>query len=91
MPSMFRLDYISCLLTVASTVLVGRRMWQGLIIAGVNSLIICCDRPANRATRIHPGKPVLCLAIYVYNILAVAQILLPESAATAPDRLQTVW
>jgi hypothetical protein len=36
-----RLDYISCVLTVISTVLVGRKLWQGWIVAAVNSVIIC--------------------------------------------------
>ena len=38
---MLRLDYLSCLLTIASTVLVGRRYWGGWALAGVNSVIIC--------------------------------------------------
>lgn len=38
---MFRLDYVSCLLTIISTILVGRRCWEGWILAGVNSAIIC--------------------------------------------------
>jgi len=37
---MFRLDYVSCLLTILSTILIGRKMWGGLIVAGVNSLLI---------------------------------------------------
>jgi len=36
-----RLDYLSCLLTVTSTVLVGRRCWEGWALAAVNSAIIC--------------------------------------------------
>jgi hypothetical protein len=31
---MLRLDYLSCLLTVLSTVLVGKKLWQGWVIAG---------------------------------------------------------
>ena len=38
---MLRLDYLSCLLTVASTILVGRRCWEGWALAAVNSAIIC--------------------------------------------------
>ena len=38
---MFRLDYLSCLLTVVATILVGRKMWTGLVVSGVNSLIVC--------------------------------------------------
>ena len=38
---MLRLDYLSCVLTIASTVLVGRRCWEGWALAGVNSVLIC--------------------------------------------------
>ena len=38
---MLHLDYLSCLLTVASTILVGRRCWEGWALAAVNSAIIC--------------------------------------------------
>ncbi len=39
--AMFRLDYLSCLLTVLATILVGRKMWTGLVVSGLNSLIVC--------------------------------------------------
>ena len=38
---MFRLEYLSCVLTIASTVLVGRRCWEGWALAGVNSIVVC--------------------------------------------------
>ena len=38
---MLRLDYLSCLLTVASTVLVGRRCWEGWALALANCIIMC--------------------------------------------------
>ena len=38
---MLRLDYLSCVLTIVSTILVGRRCWEGWILAGVNSVVIC--------------------------------------------------
>jgi hypothetical protein len=65
---MLRLDYISCLLTVVSTILVGRRMWQGWIIAGVNSLIICLIGLRTSQTGFIPAN-LFCLALYIYNIL----------------------
>jgi hypothetical protein len=37
----WRLDCLSCVLTVFSTILVGRRCWTGWVLAAVNSLIIC--------------------------------------------------
>src|SRR5215469_3950387 len=39
--AVFRLDYLSCLLTVLSTVLVGQKRWTGLVVASVNSVIVC--------------------------------------------------
>jgi hypothetical protein len=38
---MLRLDYLSCLLTILSTVLVRKKLWQGWIIDAANSIIIC--------------------------------------------------
>jgi nicotinamide riboside transporter PnuC len=39
--SVLRLDYLSCVLTIASTILVGRRCWEGWALAAVNSVIVC--------------------------------------------------
>jgi hypothetical protein len=36
-----RLDYLSCVLTILSTILVGKRCWEGWALAAVNSVIIC--------------------------------------------------
>ena len=38
---MLRLDYLSCVLTITSTILVGRRCWEGWLLATINSVIIC--------------------------------------------------
>jgi hypothetical protein len=65
---MFRLDYISCLLTIASTIMVGRRMWQGWIIAGANSLIICFIGLKTTQLGFIPAN-LFCLVIYVHNIV----------------------
>ena len=65
---MLHLDYISCLLTVVSTILVGRRLWHGWIVAGLNSILICVI--AMKAAQ--PGfiaSNVFCIAIYGYNLL----------------------
>jgi hypothetical protein len=35
------LDYVSCILTIISTILVGRKHWMGLVIASLNSVIVC--------------------------------------------------
>lgn len=64
---MLRLDYISCVLTIASTLLVGRRMWQGWLVAGANSLVICWIGMRTTQTGFIPAN-LFCLAIYAYNI-----------------------
>jgi len=38
---MIRLDYLSCVLTVVSTILVEKKMWHGWAVAAVNSLVLC--------------------------------------------------
>jgi hypothetical protein len=65
---MLRLDYLSCLLTIASTVLIGRRKWQGWIVAGVNSVIISVIGMRTAQTGFIPAN-LFCIAIYGYNIL----------------------
>jgi hypothetical protein len=46
---LFRLDYLSCVLTVLSTILLGKRCWEGWILAGINSVIVCrVETPAMR-------------------------------------------
>jgi hypothetical protein len=64
---MFRLDYISCVLTIFSTVLVGRRLWQGWVIAGVNSVIICliCLRTAQFG---FVSANLFCIGLYANNL-----------------------
>jgi nicotinamide riboside transporter PnuC len=37
----FRLDYLSGVLTITSTILVGRRRCEGWALAGVNSVVVC--------------------------------------------------
>ena len=66
---MFRLDYLSCLLTVLSTVLVGRKMWHGLVVAGVNSLLICVIGLKTAQLGFIPAN-LFCIAVYVLSIRA---------------------
>lgn len=64
---MLRLDYISCCLTILSTVLVGRRLWQGWIVAGVNSAVICMIGLDTRQTGFIPAN-LFCIALYSFNL-----------------------
>jgi hypothetical protein len=38
---MFHLDYLSCFLTVLATILLARECWIGLVLAIINSMIVC--------------------------------------------------
>ena len=64
---MFRLDYLSCLLTVLSTVLVGRNMWHGLLVAGVNSVLICLIGLKTSQFGFIPAN-LFCIAVYGMSI-----------------------
>lgn len=64
---MFRLDYLSCLLTILSTILVGRKQWTGFVVAGVNSLIICSIGLQTAQWGLIPAN-LFCLVIYVFSI-----------------------
>jgi hypothetical protein len=62
-----RLDYLSCVLTIASTVLIGRQMWQGWIVTGVNSIILCIIGIKTQQFGLIPAN-LFCLAMYGYNV-----------------------
>jgi len=62
-----RLDYISCLLTVVSTVLIGKRYWQGWLLAGMNSVVVCVIAKNTAQFGFIPAN-VFCLGLYAYNV-----------------------
>ena len=64
---MVRLDYLSCLLTVLSTVLVGRKSWTGLAVAGVNSCIICVIGLRTSQLGFIPAN-LFCIVVYIFSI-----------------------
>src|ERR1700689_4853162 len=66
---MFRLDYLSCFLTVVATILVGRKMWTGLIVSGVNSLIVCVIGLHTSQYGFIPAN-VFCICINAFNLRA---------------------
>jgi hypothetical protein len=63
----FRLDYVSCSLTVLSTVLVGRRQWTGLLVGSVNSLLICAIGWRTAQFGFIPAN-LFCIGIYGFSI-----------------------
>jgi len=64
---LLRLDYLSCILTIASTILVGRRCWEGWILAAVNSAIICLIGLRTSQFGFIPAN-VFCIALYGVNL-----------------------
>ncbi len=64
---MIRLDYLSCLLTICSTILVGRRCWEGWVLAAINSVIICLIGLRTSQLGFIPAN-VFCIALYALNL-----------------------
>ena len=62
-----RLDYLSCVLTVVSTVLLGRRIWQGWILAAINSAIVCVIGLRTSQFGFIPAN-VFCIVLYGVNL-----------------------
>jgi hypothetical protein len=60
-------NYVSCLLTIISTLLVGKRLWHGWMLAGLNSVIICFIGFQTKQWGFIPAN-LFCLAIYAHNI-----------------------
>ena len=65
--NVLRLDYISCILTVVSTILIGRKIWQGWMIAGANSVIVCVIALRTAQFGFIPAN-LFCIALYSYNV-----------------------
>jgi len=66
---MFRLDYISCFLTIVATILIGRKMWAGLVIAGVNSIVVCVIGLHTSQYGFIPAN-LFCICINAFNLRA---------------------
>ena len=88
-------NYVSCCLTIVSTLLVGKRLWHGWILAGINSAIICLIGFQTRQWGFIPAN-VFCLVIYVHNIKkwrgqepSDVDIALPIIEATATTSMKT--
>ncbi len=64
---MFRLDYLSCLLTVLATILVGRKLWTGLVVAGINSLIVCVIGLQTSQFGFIPAN-LFCICVYAFSV-----------------------
>ena len=65
---MIRLDYLSCVLTVLATILIGRKLWQGWIVAAVNSAVVCVIGVRTAQFGFVPAN-LLCIALYTRNLV----------------------
>jgi hypothetical protein len=64
---LLRLDYVSCVLTIVSTVLIGKRCWEGWVLAAVNSVIICIIGLRTAQLGFIPAN-VFCIVLYGFNL-----------------------
>jgi hypothetical protein len=63
-----RLDYLSCVLTVLATVLIGKKLWQGWVVAGINSAVVCVIGIRTAQFGFVPAN-LLCIALYTSNLV----------------------
>jgi hypothetical protein len=63
-----RLDYLSCVLTVTATVLIGKKLWQGWVVAAVNSAVVCVIGVRTAQFGFVPAN-LLCIALYTSNLV----------------------
>lgn len=65
--AVLRLDYLSCLLTVISTILVGKRCWEGWVLAGINSAVMCVIGVKTAQVGFIPAN-LFCMVLYGVNL-----------------------
>jgi len=80
----FRLDYLSCILTVLSTLLVGRKHWSGLLIGGMNCLIICAIGWRTSQYGFIPAN-LFCIGVYALSIRSWRKPRQPSAAMGGGD------
>ena len=64
---MFHLDYLSCFLTVLATILLARKSWTGLLIAIVNSLVVCAIGLQTSQLGFIPAN-LFCICVYGFSM-----------------------
>ena len=63
-----RLDYVSCILTILGTILLGKKLWQGWVVAAVNSAVVCVIGARTAQFGFIPAN-LLCIALYTSNLV----------------------
>ena len=67
--NLLRLDYVSCVLTILATVLLGRKLWQGWVVAAVYSAVVCVIGVRTAQFGFVPAN-LLCIALYTSNFVS---------------------
>jgi len=60
-------DYVSCVLTVVGAILLGRKLWQGWVVAAVNSAVVCVIGVRTAQFGFIPAN-LFCIALYTFNL-----------------------
>lgn len=79
-----RLDYISCVLTVLGTVLLGKRLWQGWVVAAINSAVVCVIGVRTAQFGFVPAN-LVCIALYTSNLFTWRLRARPDRDETRPE------
>ena len=64
---MFRLDVLSCILTILSTILIGKRQWEGWVLAAFNSVVVCIIGFKTAQWGLIPAN-IFCIGLYGVNL-----------------------
>jgi hypothetical protein len=67
--NLLRLDYVSCVLTILATFLLGRKLWHGWVVAAVNSAVVCVIGVRTAQFGFVPAN-LLCIALYTSNLVS---------------------
>lgn len=65
---LIRLDYVSCILTIVGTILLGKKLWQGWVVAAVNSAVVCVIGVRTAQFGFVPAN-LVCIALYTSNLV----------------------
>jgi hypothetical protein len=79
---MIRLDYISCVLTIVSTVLIGKKIWHGWLVAALNSVVVCLIGIRTAQFGFVPAN-LFCIGLYANNLSRWR----PKGDRTPPGRM----
>lgn len=76
--NLLRLDSFSCLLTVISTLLVGKKLWQGWVVAALNSVIISIIGLRTAQFAFIPAN-LFCIVLYAHNLCRWRRTRMPRA------------